>query len=66
MGNETSPDPMVSVLTGWLFGYLVSRGGECMKIQEAIVDPPDAFVVKFASGLQVRVRVLVAPFDSIK
>lgn len=59
-------DPMVPILTGWLFGCVTNRAGECMKVEEAVVDPPDAFVVKFASGLQLRVRVHeVAPFDAI-
>lgn len=53
-GPEPQPDPMVPMLTGWLLGCVARNGRETMKIVETAAEPPDGFVVKFASGLQIR------------
>jgi hypothetical protein len=63
--ESNGTDPMVPLLTGWLLGSVYTRGSETMKINKVTAEPPDAFVVEFASGLTLRVRVLeVAPFDA--
>jgi hypothetical protein len=62
---ETDPKQeawlMTGILTGWLLGALMSRGGDCMKIAGTEAAPPAAFVVTFASGLRLRVAVSEEP-----
>jgi hypothetical protein len=54
-------NPMIPFLTGWLAGCVGNDAGKCMKVMGVEPTPPDGFLVKFESGLEVKVKVEAVP-----
>ncbi len=55
--SEQPLDPMVPLVTGWLCSTALKCSVSVLKVTGVELAPPDAFVLAFASGLRLRVKV---------
>lgn len=49
-------DPMIPLMTGWLAGVTMREAGDGFRAMKVEAEPPDCFVITFASGLRIRVK----------